>query len=151
MVVVPYRCCCFRLGHHRIDESREAMTEPTPTLSADQANAAIAKLLSGWPGQSMTDSERDDWRRYLTTKVYQGEFFAAYDAWLDGERSRYRPDVGQFSEVVRGKRAQGRHEDLAQATAGRLAELRAIPREDPEVHARAVQRCRQILRKELVS
>lgn len=126
------------------------MTEPAPTLSADQANAAIAKLLATWPGQSMPDSVRDDWRRYLTTKVYQGEFFPAYDAWLDGERSRYRPDIGQFSEIVRGQRAESHHTSAAEVTASRLAELRAIPREDPEVHARAVQRCRAILRKELI-
>lgn len=73
------------------------------TLTAEQVNSAMAMIMSNWGNQSMTDSVRDTWRRKLAS-LRQGEFQPAFDAWLDGPRCRFRPDVGEFMDLVLARR-----------------------------------------------
>lgn len=78
-------------------------------LTHDQISSALMSLYSNWPGQSMPDSVKDTWRRKLET-LRQGEFQSALDAWLNGPKANYRPDVGAFMQIVTGARA-GRNLD----------------------------------------
>jgi hypothetical protein len=75
------------------------------TLDAQGVTAAIVTLTSNFANQPFGDSVKDAWRRKLAT-LKRGEFRPALDAWFDGPRGKWRPEVGEFWEIVRAQRAQ---------------------------------------------
>ena len=93
------------------------------TLTHEQVTAGIISLTSNWATQPFADSVKATWRRKLET-LSQGEFQPAFDAWLDGPRSRFRPDVGEFMEIIAKRRGQTTHQDQYESTQHRLAEQR---------------------------
>lgn len=98
-------------------------------LSEQQVNAVLVLLVSTWPGQSMSDSQKSTWRRQLS-RLAQGEFTPAFDAWLGGSKAPYRPDVGEFMALVTARR--------------RPAYFEPDPDEPPADHAGGLRHIRAI-------
>lgn len=115
-----------------------------PTLTADQVTAAVARLVGLWPNQVLSDEVRRVWHRLLPT-LHQGEFTPALDAWVAGERGKWRPLPGEFFALVQGRRAEHEASTAVERTERRLAELRAVPADKAQALVQ-LERCRAILR-----
>jgi len=85
------------------------------SLTPQQVDRAMSELRSHWANQALSDSVRDTWLRLLP-QLEQGEFHPALDAWLLGVRARFRPEPGEFMELVISRRASHSSEDALAAT-----------------------------------
>lgn len=113
-------------------------------LTPDQISAGMLRLTNHWSTQPLPDSVKETWEHMLAT-LRKGEFMPALASWLESPRSRFRPDVGEFMEIVNLHRAEARHENDFALTADELQSRRSQGWANPDHVAHVLAQARAAL------